>query len=240
MITRIEINGRPDVDEYFINMAKLVASRSTCLRRAVGCVLVNSRNHVIATGYNGVAAGQPHCNEPTDRVSTDDLVIRETYVPIMKVDDGGSVEECDQKSESLLYTFQDELKDEFGESSPPLKLSSVAGPPQFDVYANACPGSGAKSGTNLDGCRAIHAEQNALLQCRDVYDIDTVYVTTEPCVTCTKLFLGTSARRVVFAEAYAHEDARRLWYDSRGRAAMTWVSYPGRNNLTEYRVPGNK
>ena len=54
---------RPDTDAYFIDMAKLAASRSTCIRRSVGCVLVNARNHVLATGYNGVPAGSTHCNE---------------------------------------------------------------------------------------------------------------------------------------------------------------------------------
>lgn len=56
---------RPTVNAYFLNMAFLVASRATCARRQVGCVLVNQRNHVIATGYNGNAAGLPNCiNEP--------------------------------------------------------------------------------------------------------------------------------------------------------------------------------
>jgi deoxycytidylate deaminase len=54
---------RPTRDQLYIEMAKLVAQRTTCLRRAVGCVLVNARGHVLATGYNGVAGGQPHCNE---------------------------------------------------------------------------------------------------------------------------------------------------------------------------------
>ena len=54
---------RPPRDTYFMKMAALVAERSTCLRRSVGCVLVNGRHHVLATGYNGVASGLPHCNE---------------------------------------------------------------------------------------------------------------------------------------------------------------------------------
>ena len=53
---------RPNTDEYFIAMATLVATRSTCARRAVGCVLVDDYKRVLATGYNGVAAGLPHCN----------------------------------------------------------------------------------------------------------------------------------------------------------------------------------
>jgi dCMP deaminase len=43
-------------------MARLVSTRGTCYRRKVGCVLVDANNRVLATGYNGVASGQPHCN----------------------------------------------------------------------------------------------------------------------------------------------------------------------------------
>ena len=54
---------RPSIDDYFMEMAKLVATRSTCARRKVGAVLVNHRNHVLATGYNGPPSGFPHCIE---------------------------------------------------------------------------------------------------------------------------------------------------------------------------------
>ena len=48
-------------------MAELVAERSTCRRRKVGCVLVDSNNHVVATGYNGVPTHFPHClDEPCE------------------------------------------------------------------------------------------------------------------------------------------------------------------------------
>ena len=43
---------RPDNDEYFMEMAHLVAKRSTCLRRHVGAVLVKDKR-VLSTGYNG-------------------------------------------------------------------------------------------------------------------------------------------------------------------------------------------
>ncbi len=54
---------RSDVDDYFLKLAKLTATRTTCLRRAVGCVLVDESNRVLATGYNGTPRGFPHCNE---------------------------------------------------------------------------------------------------------------------------------------------------------------------------------
>jgi dCMP deaminase len=53
---------RPSYDEYFMKMAFLVASRSTCLRRKVGAVLVKEK-HVLSTGYNGPPKGLKHCNE---------------------------------------------------------------------------------------------------------------------------------------------------------------------------------
>ena len=52
---------RPTIDEYYIEMVKLVASRGTCLRRKVGCILVDDKNRLISCGYNGGAPGAHHC-----------------------------------------------------------------------------------------------------------------------------------------------------------------------------------
>ena len=126
-------------DRYFLDMAQLASMRGTCSRRSVGCVIVNSKGHVLATGYNGVAAGQPHCS------------------------------------------------------------------------TTPCPGAKCKSGEGLDLCQAIHAEQNALLQCRDVYEIDTVYCTDSPCVHCVKLLLNTSCKRIVYIREYPHSASADMW-----------------------------
>ena len=50
-------------DRYFLDIAEKVATRATCPRRRVGCVLVDSKQHIVATGYNGVPAGFTHCIE---------------------------------------------------------------------------------------------------------------------------------------------------------------------------------
>ena len=155
---------RPSRDEWAMKLALLTAQRATCCRRQVGCVLLNARGHVLATGYNGVAAGQPHCNEKTWEAEW-------TGFDMVSVED----------------------------------------------FHHACAGATAPSGTNLDGCQAIHAEQNALLQCRDIYQIHTAYVTASPCVTCTKLLLNTSCERIVFVEEYPHSAAQELW-KSAGRS----------------------
>ncbi len=53
---------RPSWEQYFMEIAKLVSTRSTCLRRQVGAVLVRNK-HIISTGYNGVPRGLVHCSE---------------------------------------------------------------------------------------------------------------------------------------------------------------------------------
>jgi dCMP deaminase len=53
---------RPQVHTYFMQIAALVASRSTCLHRQVGAVLTLD-GRIISTGYNGAASGRPHCLE---------------------------------------------------------------------------------------------------------------------------------------------------------------------------------
>lgn len=56
------MNARPTWDEYFLEMARVIASRSTCLRRSVGAILVHDKR-ILATGYNGAPANLPHCEE---------------------------------------------------------------------------------------------------------------------------------------------------------------------------------
>lgn len=132
-------------------MTALVASRATCARRKVGCVLIDAHGHVLATGYNGVARGEVHC----------------TDVP--------------------------------------------------------CPGAGQKSGQNLHMCQAIHAEQNALLQCTSPSEVHTVYTTSSPCIQCMRLLANLPhLRRIVFHEEYPHVESREL----AARRAISWHHRP--------------
>lgn len=54
---------RQSWQEYFMDIAKTVATRSTCDRAFVGCVLVNKDNRIVTTGYNGSISGDEHCYE---------------------------------------------------------------------------------------------------------------------------------------------------------------------------------
>ena len=54
--------SRVSWDEYFMNIAREVATRATCDRKHVGAVIVRDRN-ILATGYNGSVRGLPHCDD---------------------------------------------------------------------------------------------------------------------------------------------------------------------------------
>lgn len=129
---------RPTLDQYLMSIAQLAATRTTCIRRGVGCVLADRRGHVLSVGYNGVASGLPHCNE-----------------------------------------------------------------------SNPCHGHNLPPGQ--DSCEAVHAEQNALLQCTDPWAISTAYVTLSPCKACLKLLLNTSCERIVFLMEHVDPLPKELW-----------------------------
>jgi dCMP deaminase len=137
---------RPCKNLYFMCLADLASTRATCLKRAVGCVLVDQRGHVLSMGYNGVSSGMPHCNE-----------------------------------ENPCHNWD----------LPP----------------------------GQDSCEAVHAEQNALLQCRDPWSIDTAYVTLSPCKACLKLLMNTSCQRIVFRAEHSDPWPKAQW-EKMGR---TWV-----------------
>ena len=55
-------DSRPSWENYFMDIAMLVARRSTCLRRAVGAIIVKDKR-ILSTGYNGAPTGVRHCEE---------------------------------------------------------------------------------------------------------------------------------------------------------------------------------
>lgn len=125
---------RPSVDEYFMEIASVVAKRSTCLRNQVGAVIVRDKR-ILATGYNGAPKGLPHC-----------------------LDIG-----C--------------IRDQ-----------------------NNIP-----SGERHELCRAVHAEQNAILQAA-IHGVSTenttIYCTHQPCILCTKMMINAGIKKVVYANQY--------------------------------------
>jgi dCMP deaminase len=79
---------RPSRDQMYIDIAAVIARRSTCYRRSVGCVLVDVDGFILSTGFNGVASGRPHCNEK-------DIYQNNTYPNICEGSDAPSGQNLD-------------------------------------------------------------------------------------------------------------------------------------------------
>lgn len=150
----VKLDQRPSWDQYFMQICSVVATRSTCLRRQVGAILVSERR-ILSTGYNGAPKGLSHCAE-----------LGGCYRERMKV----------------------------------------------------------PSGERQELCRALHAEQNAIIQAA-VHGVKlenvTAYCTTMPCVTCAKMLINADVRRIVYESEYPDELSRRM-LDEAGVELVQW------------------
>jgi dCMP deaminase len=68
-----------------------------------------------------------------------------------------------------------------------------------------CGGEEHETGEGLDTCLALHAEANLIAHCRNPMDIDTIFITTSPCMSCMKLIIATGCRHIVTKEEYSKE-----------------------------------
>jgi dCMP deaminase len=64
--------ARPNWDTYFLHLAEVVATRASCPRKHVGAVIVDPDRRIVATGYNGSAAGMRHCDDVGCQMKTID------------------------------------------------------------------------------------------------------------------------------------------------------------------------
>jgi dCMP deaminase len=131
---------RPGIDEYFMELAMVVAKRSTCLRNHVGAIFVKEKR-ILTTGYNGAPTGLPHCD------------------------------------------------------------------------AVGCAREGVASGTRHELCRAVHAEQNAIIQAA-LHSVSiegaTLYCTHQPCILCAKMMINARVKRVVYSQSYPDDSALKF------------------------------
>ena len=134
---------RPDIDEYFLKIASVVAERSTCRRHHVGAVAVKDK-HILATGYNGAPAGMKDCLE--------------------------------------LGCLRDEQE--------------------------------IPSGTRHEICRAIHAEQNVIVQA-SLHGVSlegsTIYCTHTPCILCAKMLANARIKRFISFGKYNDDEFLELF-----------------------------
>jgi dCMP deaminase len=58
------VSSRLTIDQYWCSHLRLVAQRSTCLRRKVGAIITDEKGAILSSGYNGMSSGLIHCGEP--------------------------------------------------------------------------------------------------------------------------------------------------------------------------------
>lgn len=143
---------RPSWDRYFMEIASLVATRTTCLRRQVGAVIVKDKR-LLSTGYNGAPVGLRHCAE--------------------------------------IGCLREKL--------------------------------GVKSGEKHELCRAIHAEQNAIIQAA-TFGVPllgaSIYITHFPCVLCSKMIINAGIKRIVYSQGYPDRMSRDILKEAKLRTEL--------------------
>jgi dCMP deaminase len=92
-----------------------------------------------------------------------------------------------------------------------------------EVHCTDCACAGATAPKGADLCEAIHAEQNALLTCRDPDAIRTCYTTHAPCMRCTKMLLNTGCISIIFFHGDDVEPAARTMW--RNNPLRRWYHY---------------
>ena len=94
---------RPSWDEYFLEITKLTATRSNCLRKQVGCIIVKN-NRIIGTGYNGTPQNTINCVDGgCERCANTD-----------KYKSGEKLDLClclHAEENALLFSSKDDIKD---------------------------------------------------------------------------------------------------------------------------------
>ena len=78
-----------------------------------------------------------------------------------------------------------------------------------------CPGARDEIG-DTRRCLAVHAEQNALLQCQRLDLAHTMYVSCVPCFTCAKMIANTSIKRVVVETTYPGDNEGKTMLEGKG------------------------
>ena len=99
--------------------------------------------------------------------------------------------------------------------------SGYNGVPRGMQHCTESPCAGATAPAGADLCQGVHAEQNALLTCKDPEQIFACYTTHAPCLRCTKMLLNTSCFSLIYTQDAYETAAKALWTT----AGRTWAQY---------------
>ena len=179
----------PSADETFMNMAYMLSLRSTCISRQVGAIITGESGYIVGAGWNDVSEGQIGCGL---RWRTDCKELDNEILPLHP---------------SFEEEFRRKIVNNDSDDTNLLEESFCF----KDEYANF-----EEKSNTLQYCRALHAEENAILQTAKIGGIGlknaTVYTTTFPCELCAKKIYQVGIERVVYVEPYPKSISEEVFF----------------------------
>lgn len=201
----------PRNDEEVMNLAYSLSLRSTCLSRQVGAVITNPEGFIIAAGWNSVGSGQLGCSQlcVDDYTSFSDngCLLSNWSDSIKKFKAEGLIgqdgSDCicfkDLQSRSKLNDKINNVTKKAVDNEPNTQAKNIK-----NEYSAALKKD--ISVKRLEYARALHAEENAILQAARFGGTGiaggTIYTTTYPCELCSKKIYQAQLSRIVYTEPY--------------------------------------
>ncbi len=207
---------QPTRDETLMTVAYCESLRSSCLKRRVGAVIVEKGGAVVSIAHNDVPEGAPSClNHPDYQWCARDIILESFAAKLKKCPSCGadiSVDcdcvVCGQKLSAFTKRCPSCYQNpEIDYGCPRCKVR---------VFQTHLPGGGsAGAGKLLDMCRALHAEETAIINLvkTGISDLSraTIYTTTFPCNQCANKIVGAGIGEVVYSEPYTMKEAWELF-----------------------------
>jgi len=215
----------PKIEETLMTLAYCVSKRSSCLKRKVGAVIAYVRNikkedkpedrdlqfQIVSTGYNDVPAGKPCIFSDCGKCYRDYL--QEEHAKKFKncpncgqqIPDKINCPRCGSLSEIRTLQCSSCKRDLLADYK--CSNSSCA----CEIFSTYLPGEKEAPGKLLDMCRALHAEENAILGLSGISktgDGNLILVTTTfPCNLCANKIVAAGIKTVYYAEPYTMKEA---------------------------------
>lgn len=207
-----QLNLRPQKDEKLMTLAYMESLFSSCSQRKVGAVIATKEGEVLSTGHNHV----PNDEEPC-------LVRYGTcYRKYLRKKDASKIKNCPNCGQIIQIecpnckSVMNGYKPKCENCHTEIKFEYICPNPdcKIDVYASFVPGGKKSIGKALDLCRALHAEENALVSLARLGNLgaenSVIYTTTFPCKLCANKIVQSGIKRVVYSEPYTMVDAEQI------------------------------
>jgi deoxycytidylate deaminase/dephospho-CoA kinase len=205
---------RPNDDEGLMTLAYCESKRSRCLKRRVGAVIALG-GVPVAASHNDVPPGIDHCMETEDGRCFRDKIQEDAAKRIRHCPACGKrialrgmkCVACNRR----IHDFVKQCPNPQCKKDPQVRFTCKCGNEVFEVFL---PGKG-QSGKLLDICRAIHAEENAILTLGRMHAIApktaVLYTTTFPCNLCANTIAALGIfKELVYAEPYSMKEAEDI------------------------------